>query len=339
MVIADLYLPEAPEAAAPEVAAAVTAVPGIEAAGRFGTRTRLTDGWRDWLAASLGRADLGGVAPACIAAAARPPVPPSTTSWIATPLSLQAGTASVHLDHRGILRLTAAELETLAADFARTFGSSGHVLAPLPSGAFLLSTRGIEPLPIREPARCAGGELAAALPRGPAAAALRRLMAEIEMWLHGQDVNAVRAERGAAPVTALWPWGAAGRIVRPERTPSGDRPTAFGADPWLDGLWHLQGWPQQPLPDHLDGMPAAAEPARVVLIIEGSAELQDTVSGTMADALARLDQRLVSPAIRAVRRGELARLTLVINDMRVVVERGSLRRLWRRARPGLGSFL
>jgi len=37
--------------------------------------------------------------------------------------------------------------------------------------------------------------------------ALRRLGAEIEMWLHEHPVNAVRARRGEAPVTGLWLWG------------------------------------------------------------------------------------------------------------------------------------
>jgi hypothetical protein len=340
IVIADLYLTDAPDAAAPEVAAAFDAVPGIEAVTRFGTRTPLTRGWRDWLASSLGHPELSGAALACTAAAVLPvPPPPVLTSWIATPLSLHAGAASVHLDHRGILRLARAEQDALAADFARTFGSSGHALLPLPSGAFMLCTSAIGPRAMREPARWAGSELAASLPDGSAAAPLRRLMAETEMWLHGQPVNTSRAQRGQMPVTTLWPWGAEGRIVHPAPGSLRVEASAFGRDPWLEGLWHLGGSACRALPADTAGLLAGADTARIVVVTEGGSELQQAVEGTVASAVATLDERFVSPALRALRRGELARVTLILNDVRFAVARNSLRRLWRHTRRGLEGFL
>jgi hypothetical protein len=38
--------------------------------------------------------------------------------------------------------------------------------------------------------------------------ALRRLGAEIEMWLHDHPINDARRRRGELPVTSLWLWGA-----------------------------------------------------------------------------------------------------------------------------------
>jgi len=339
IVIADLYLPNAADAAAPAVAAAFPGVPGIEAAARFGTRTSLADGWRDWLAGSLGHPDLPGTALACTAAAVLPaPPPPELTCWIATPLSLQAGAASVRLGHHGILRLSGEEQGALAVDFARTFDSSGHRLLPLPSGAFLLCTRAIQPLGLREPARWAGGELVAALPVGPAAAPLRRLMAEIEMWLHGQPLNTTRAQRGQMSVTALWPWGADRRIVRPGPGVPRAGASAFGSDPWLEGLWHLRGSVCRALPADFAAVRAVADAERVIVVAEGSAELQYAGEGTVADAVATLDERFVSPAMRALRRGELTQVTLILNDVGFAVTRSNLRRLWRQRR-GLESFL
>lgn len=339
IVIADLYLPDAHEAAAPEVAAAFAAVPGIEAAARFGTRASLAHGWRDWLAGSLGHTELGGTALASTAAALLAAPPTGATCWIATPLSLQAGAASVHLDHRGILRLTGEEQDTLATDFTATFGASGHTLLPLPSGAFLLCTRAIEPLALREPARWAGRELATVLPVGPAATALRRLMAEIEMWLYGQPLNTTRAERGHMPVTTLWPWGSEGRIVRPGPGAPRTAARAFGRDPWLEGLWHLRGSVARALPADLAGVLAGDDADRVIVVAEGSEELQQAGEGTVAAAVATLDERFVSPALRALRHGELKQVTLILNDVGFVVTRGNLLRLWRRQRHGLAGFL
>ncbi len=333
IVIADLYLPPGANGASVAGDAVLGAIPGIEYAGRFGERTALQHGWREWLAQALGREDLAGAAPACIAAAAAEVAPglapagASGTMWIATPLQLTAGAARLHLDHRGILRLPRAELAALAAAFQDTFAGCGFTLTPLSSGDFLLTTAGTAAVATTEPARCAGKDVAEALPRGPAAAPLRRLMAEIEMWLHGQALNEARIRRGEPPVTTLWPWGAEGRAVQPERREARATLRAFGADPYVSGLWHLQADVCRALPERLEDVLAEKHASGVVLVVELGQE-----------SLARLDARFVSPALKALRRGEVSSVTLIANDTRVTLRRRSHLRLWRRARAGWRSF-
>jgi hypothetical protein len=341
MVFADLYLPHGANGTG---GAAAGAVPGIESAGRFGERAALQHGWREWLARSLGREDLAGAAPACIAAAAAdvapggPPAGAIGTPWIATPLQLSAGAARLSLDHRSVLRLPRAELAALAAAFQDTFAVSGFTLTPLSSGGFLLRTPGIAAVATTEPARCAGTDVAEALPRGATAAPLRRLVSEIEMWLHGQALNEARVRRGEPPVTTLWPWGAEGRAVEPERRAGRATLRAFGADPYLSGLWHLQADVCGALPQRLEEVLADEHARGVVLVLEVGQELQTDSHSTLAQALARLDERFVSPALRALRRGEVSSVTLIANDTRVTLRRRSHLRLWRRPRAGLRSF-
>ena len=337
IVIADLYLPDGAHGTPVTGGAATGAVPGIESAGRFGERAALQDGWREWLARAVGREDLAGAAPACIAAAAADVAPggpagAGDTLWIATPLQLTAGAARLYLDHRGVLRLPRAELAALAAAFQDTFAGSGCSLTPLSSGDFLLRTAGIAPVATIEPARCAGNDVAEALPRGAAAAPLRRLVAEIEMWLHGQALNEARVRRGEPPVTTLWPWGAEGRAVQPERRAGRATPRAFGADPYLSGLWHLQADVCRALPQRLEEVLADEHACGVVLVLQTDSHC------TLAQALARLDERFVSPALKALRRGEVSSVTLIANDTRVTLRRHSHLRLWRRPRAGLRSF-
>ena len=335
IVIADLYLPHGANGTG---GAAAGAVPGIESAGRFGERAALRHGWREWLARAVGREDLAGAAPACVAAAAvdvapgGAPAGASGTPWIATPLHLTAGAARLYLDHRGVLRLPRAELAALAAAFQDTFAVSGCSLTPLSSGDFLLRTAGIAPVATIEPARCAGNDVAEALPRGAAAAPLRRLVAEIEMWLHGQALNEARVRRGEPPVTTLWPWGAEGRAVQPGRRAGGATLRAFGADPYLSGLWHLQADVCRALPQRLQEVLEDELACGVVLVLQTDGHY------TLAQALARLDERFVSPALKALRRGEVSSVTLIANDTRVTLRRHSHLRLWRRPRAGLRSF-
>lgn len=339
MVIADLYLPRGAETAAPELAATFAPLPGIEAAARCGERAPLTQGWRAWLARHVGRADLSALAPASVAGAAHPTgAHGAGASWIATPVHFGAGLTRVYLDHRGLLRLPPEELAALAEDFRRSFPAPEFSLLPLASGDFLLRTAGIAPVAIAEPARCAGGDVGQCLPQGPAAAPVRRLVAEIEMWLHGQALNEARRQRGELPVSALWLWGAEGGRAEPQRRAVPDAAAAFGEDAWLAGLWHLQGSAVQGLPQRLEDVLGAAAARRAVLVAKAAGELQGAHGDSLAQALARLDERFVSPALRALRRGELARVTLIINDARATLGRGSRLRFWRRARAGLGGF-
>jgi hypothetical protein len=336
IVVADLYLPRELHGARGEPAGFVH-LPGIESVARFGERARLADGWRTWLLARVGRADLGGVAPAYIAAASldAPPASPAITLWIATAVHLRAGLAGVHLDQYGLLRLAADEQDALAQDFARSFASSGYTLAPLPRGELLLSTPGLQPVTTEEPARYAGRELHE-LPTARAAAPVRRLLAEIEMWLHAQPLNDARRLRGAAPVTGLWPWGAAGRIVRPEVHPQSAPAMAFGQDSWLEGLWRLQGAACQAPPQRLEEVLAMGE-RDAVLVLEAGGQLRGEEQ-TLADGLRRLDERFIFPALQALRRRDLGHLTVILNDASARVHRGSLRRFWCRAQPGLAGF-
>ena len=333
IVIADLYLPR--ERHSPSRAAFAN-IPGIEAVARFGARASLPRGWRDWLLATIGRADLADVAPACIAAAAAAAQHTPVTRWIATAVHVRAGLTSARLDPRGVLRLAPAEQIALAADFAGHFGSAPYTLSPLPAGEFLLDTPGLSPCVTEEPARHTGEVLEQLMPSGPAAAPLRRLLAEVEMWLHTQPLNEARRLRGEAPVTALWPWGATGRIVQPEPRALSGLPAAFGRDAWLEGLWRLQGGACRPLPQCL-GEVLDASASLVVLTLAVGEQLRDE-RDTVAAALSRLDERFIAPALPALRHGKLAGLTVVLNDACLRVERRSLRRFWRRRVPGLAGF-
>jgi len=343
IVIPDLYLKPQGSGAVPASALAAGRFAGLEQAGRFGERRALGEGWRAWLARLLGREELAEVAPARIAAVAlAEPQARSerdVTCWIATPLHLTAGLARVHLDHRGVLALSGAELATLAAAFAATFGASGHALTPLPSGELLLQTPGVAPLRTVEPARCIGSDLAQALPQGAAAAPLRRLVAEIEIWLHAQPFNEARQQRREPPVTTLWPWGAEGRPLPPVvATPRGKLPLAYGRDAWLGGLWQFEGEACRALPAQLDEVLAEAQAPRAVLVAQVATQLQGSPHSSAAHALAQLDARLIAPAVGALRHGRLARATLILNDVRVTLGRTSRFKLWRRQRAGLASF-
>ena len=339
IVIADLYLPSDELSGAP--GAEPGALAGLEYAGRFGERERLAAGWREWLAHWLGRGDLAGVSLAAVAGAATGS--DGTTRWIATPVELVAGLTRVHLERRGIVRLTAEEQTVLAAAFHQTFAGSGAALEPLSDGQFLAVTPGIAAVATAEPARCAGGLLV--VPQGPAAAPLLRLIAEIEMWLHGTALNEVRLERGAAPVTGLWLWGATGAALPAMRSPGGltretqaSATAVFGSDAFVSGLLSLEGRVMQTLPERPETVFADPYLERAAVVVELAGELP-AEEWSLPAAAAALDRRLIQPALAALRDGALERLTLIANDTRLALGRRSGLKRWRRPRAGLAALV
>jgi len=374
IVIPDLYLGESPKRdtvapswaprAAREAALAAgggVTLPGIEHVARFGSRSRLEAGWRPWLAHWMGRGDLARETSASVAAARAgvtspaaavldapsAHAPAANTVWIASPLHLQAGLTTLHVDRRSLLRLAPGELQLLCSDFGRVFGDVGLRLEPLPSGEALLSSPPTPEVRTAEPARFVDGDVAGALPEGPGSGYLRRLGAEIEMWLHEHPVNQARLARRDLPVSTLWLWG--NDSVATAATPGEGQAReadAFGADAYLQGLCRLLGIECHPLPDSLDAVAGAGGrgPGAARTVTRGSTVIVVTVGelwrerGTFLDALNELDRRFIEPAGRAVRAGSYRQVSVLANDrLTVLTERDHLR-LWRRPRPGLEAL-
>jgi hypothetical protein len=311
------------------------ATPGIDHLARFGDKTTLHEGWRACTAHWLGLPQYAREAPASIAAAALLDAPADRAVWLATPLHLVAGLTSLHFDRRSILRLPRAELEELTSSFRDTFRGSGFDLHPLETGELLLSGPPVAaPTNTTEPARMLLTSVAESLPAGEGAPALRRLGAEIEMWLHDHRINNERARRGAPPVATLWVWGGGAPAVSRAAHSREIADVAFGSDAYVQGLWRIAGGETHPMP--VDWTAVIGEPRaqRVLSVVEVAELLHANVSWRLADAVADIDRRLISPSVAALRRGELDRLVLLANDRSLSLRAADRWRLWRLMRTG-----
>jgi hypothetical protein len=360
IVIQDLYLgPD--KAADPEGAATVAGsspgegeARGVQHLARFGNRAILAQGWRAWVAQWLGVPQYAGHPPASVAAvalaqaalervvAAPPAVPADRAVWLATPLHLVAGLTSLHFDRRSILRLERAEREELAASFEETFRGSGFQLHALEGGELLLSGPVPDaPSATTEPARMLLTSVAESLPAGEGAPALRRLGAEMEMWLHEHPLNSRRAQRGAPGVAALWVWGGGLPPLSPATASGEIADAAFGSDAYVRGLWRLAGGEARPMPVDWATVIGEPRPARALAVVEVTELLHANPSWRLSDAVAEIDRRLVSPSLAALHRGDLDRLVLVANDRCLIVRAADRWRLWqrmRKLRSGLESL-
>ena len=351
IVVADLYLEPEPagptpiaapaaDAALPVdsagAAAGAGAAPGLEHLARFAERKALPEGWRAWVARWAGLPEYAGEAPASVAAAPLAAALADRSVWLATPLHLLAGLTSLHFDRRSILRLARPEIEELGASFRETFGDSGFDLQPLAGGELLLSgPAGSARSRTTEPARLLLTSIDEALARGEGAAALRRLSTEIEMWLHAHPLNARRARRGAPVVASLWLWGGGEALIAPPRASRELRDVAFGSDAYVRGLWRLAGGETRPMPVDFAAVVGEVGAPRALGVVEVGELLQTEASWRLAHAMAEIDRRLISPALAALHRGELERLTLLANDRCLTVRAADRWRRWRRRRSAL----
>lgn len=343
IVVSDLYVSqESPERDLPPG----IALPGLQHFTRFGARSALANDWREWVArwADPSHAEL--TAPATIAAAGvradsfpadGGPAAGAAFVWMASPLHLVAGLTSLHVDRRSLLRLGADDSAALARDFRRVFNDSGFWLEPLESGDFLLFGPGGPPADRVEPARAISHNVGDVQPVG-ADLRLRRLGAEIEMWLHEHPINDGRRGRGEPSVTGLWIWGggpvgASRAAARPN-----DGAISFGNDAFVHGLWSTFGAKPLPVPPQAGDVFRYSSAQRAVLVLELGSVLHSHPSWTFFDAMVYIDREFLAPVIAKLRAGELERGVLLANGFQFALRSHDRLKFWRRPRPGLSGL-
>jgi hypothetical protein len=242
---------------------------------------------------------------------------------------LLAALDHVRLDAQGLLDLERTERGEWSAAFARTFGPQYSLLDDEVRGFFLTGLAAAE-VRTTDPARLLGADIAPGVPRGANAAELRRLAAEIEMWLHAEPLNAARARRGARQVSALWLWGGGAAPVTEAPKPPRDDVEFVGNEVFVAALARdagrsMRSVPEQPAELDESGMSAAH---RVVVLAPMSSEPRMS--------LPDVDRVWLGAARRAVERGDV--LDVVVNDWFVRVSGRASWRFWRQ-RVGWASGL
>ena len=327
MVLSDFF----PRGDAADPDSALPRLPALETLLATARSDPLPQGWRSRFATRFGAPELAALAPAAAAALAwlNSPAQPPTQYWFATPVHYFAGLDSVHLHPAGLLQLSCAAQVALVADFRAVFGAAPWRLHSIGRRELLLSGAPLA-ASAEDPAQFVGRDLGAGLPRGAAAATLRRLGVEIEMWLHEHPINLQRQASGELPVSALWLWGA----LLPSARGDADRAVAtslassrlYGQDAYAEALWRMRGGRTEPLPEHFETALRSGADTHVVLYPTIGA---DGLSG----ALQRLEQRWLSPALQALRARKLSAIELLAGSRCYRLRWLNLARFWRARSP------
>jgi hypothetical protein len=306
LILSDLYLPE-------EESRDVVPAPNLEWLLRYATQRKTITDWRIWLASELGYRP-EAIQPVASLAGPR-------GAWFATPLHLLAALDHVRLDARGLLTLRRAERGEWCEAFARTFGPQYALLDDGVRGFFLT---GLAAADVRttDPARLLGADIAPGLARGGNAGELRRLAAEIEMWLHAEPLNLARAGRGARPISALWLWGGGAAPAIEAPSPPRNSVEFVGEEAFVAALARDAGTSMRPMPEDGATLGEREMPAAHVVVVLAP------MSSEPRTSLTDVDRVWLGAARRVVERGGV--LDVVVNDWFVRVSGRPAWRFWRR---------
>jgi hypothetical protein len=237
-------------------------------------------------------------------------------SWLrATPLNFAAGLSDLSASTlSGAHAVSDEERVQLAATLDAHLRSAGFQLDAA-GGQWLVRAPEVLNAVTRHP-DLAVRDLASAMPTGPDAGALRRLMAELQMVLHEHPVNQRRARAGAPEVNAIWLHGLGSVAPRDGGEPP---PEAFGDEPYLRGLYKLHNRPLQAPLQSADEL-LVRKFKRVLVVVD-------------ATTLQALERRWLDRLMAAVRAGRIASLDLILDRWLIRLDRAASLKFWRRALP------
>lgn len=219
--------------------------------------------------------------------------------------------------------------ETLNAHFGDAFAV--HPVHPERWCACAAMEGQLDALP---PLEAAGRNANAVLPGGDAKR-WHALLNEAQMLLHAHPANAAREARGERVVNSLWLWG-------PGRLPGGLRCSwqSIAAEQSLArGLARAAGIRLDVVTSGasawLAGLPAEGRHLLVLDAMRIAHAFDD--AGGWAQAVDALEAQWIAPLLDALRANRVHMLTLHVPDATEArsyeLERGDLRRFWRRPRP------
>ena len=133
------------------------------------------------------------------------PTPPNLVC--ADPVHLIAGSDDAQLVPIERLNLTIEESSVLIAELNVVLGDSDNAFLHDTAGQWYYCGLNPTALETAPPSAVEGHPMTAALPRDDAARPWRSLWSEVQMALHGSEVNQARQSRGEPMINSVWFWG------------------------------------------------------------------------------------------------------------------------------------
>ena len=273
-----------------------------------------------WISRALGLAN--GVVPTVAASAMRGyGLDPLDGTWfIVNPAHIQIARTHLMMGDPRQLDLREDEGRALFESARTCCDEAGYTLLFGATDTWFLRADGWDGIQTASPDAAVGMNLTDWLPTGTQSRAFRKLQNEVQVSWYAHPVNAAREARGAAPVNAIWPWGAASaagehaqKLVASAGGRKVTRPavSTYAAPGWLTALADQRLGDLAGIPDALmkdsggDGrLLACGNVAAAAIAADWHAWLQE---------MHALEAALFSPLLAALKGGRIRQLRLVLS--------------------------
>jgi hypothetical protein len=253
----------------------------------------------------------------------------SNHRWVCLdPVNLAFVERSIRVGDPASLRLTVPEAQSLGESLAPIFAQVGELTVSTPDVWHLRVHPNAPPLPeFAALPDFIGGRAEHCVPTDRL---WSQMLNDAQQSLHEHPVNLARAANGQLPVNSLWPWG--GGTLPHEFGCSHDQ--VLGGDLILQGLARLCGMGAMQVPT--EWQPSHSN--RPLTVLSDLVLPRHQGDGLRwRELLATLDAQWFAPVLTALRRGHLARFTLVApsdeGDLVLRLSRASLLKFWRSSKP------
>ncbi len=249
--------------------------------------------------------------------------------WMrADPVHLVAGRQGLVLMDESTFTLDQHDALVLAADVKDILAERGMILeAPTTNRWYITMdvAPDIKTIPVHE---VAGRDIHYYMPAGKDQQAWAQLLNEIQMTLHGSQVNTERERRGERAVNSLWFWGC-GELPILVKCPW---TRVFTDEEIAKGFSVLANIPCAELPDSIDDALELAEDEDDVLAVMsfGLRHSQYHDLKGWQDFIAYLEEFWFSEAIDCIKSKEIEELTLITEYQQFTIRKSSLYQFWKR---------
>ena len=255
----------------------------------------------------------------------------SSQFWLrADPVHLKADRDRVVMFGNRQLNVTAAEAAQLVEEFNRLFADDGVQLeAPTPN-RWYLSVAQPPKIATTALADVMGQNIHPLLPRGEEAMAWHKLLNEAQMLFHTSAVNQRRELSGLPVINSIWLWGG-GVLAEP------------GEVKW-QGVWsnedlaialaRFAGVAHGPVVPTAEDLLAQIETGEHLVVLDGATDaVQFQDIGAWRQFIAGVSSDWIAPLLQALKRGELAQLSVISTEgEHYSLTPAQLRRWWKRRR-------
>ena len=255
--------------------------------------------------------------------------------WIAAdPVHLRFHQERLILADGATLKITQEEAEVLAEDMNRHFVDIGRVHVAAPERWYLQLTEKTTLGDFSAPplSTVAGRSVDRLLPEIMQDREIRKLLNEIQTFLHAHPVNQRRESSGLLPLNSVWLWGA-GR--QPQRIES-DFDGVWSINPLATGLARAAGVPTHPLPINAAALfdHAAPDTRQLVVLEDLAGPVQYENGEAYRNAITALEHHWFAPLQKALASGKLKQLRIEATTAYATLSWESTRRdqwhFWRR---------